>query len=310
MSGVLDRMAQRALGLLPVVQPLVAPRYAESPRAFAVGPDMAAGLETTVETEAAAPVRARERDARKPSITESDGPVQPQEDKQEVRPEDGSEVRGPANRPGAPRLGAPKSATLKPAILNPAILNPATAQPGSLEKISQLRPPVQRSSQPAVEAGAEVTTELRSQPAETQVMIEDWNRGRTTQAPKPLAHLERMGPQRETAKPEGMREDRKTSAAMGALSTQDEPSRQQIVRPPQSPIGNRAVAAPSLVADRRAIPQGERQAAQEKTEVHISIGNIELRAPRVETRRAAPAQPFKPRVSLDDFLRRGQETRS
>lgn len=41
--------------------------------------------------------------------------------------------------------------------------------------------------------------------------------------------------------------------------------------------------------------------AEERTEIHISIGSIELRAPRTE---AGPKPaPFKPRVSLDEFLR-------
>jgi hypothetical protein len=42
--------------------------------------------------------------------------------------------------------------------------------------------------------------------------------------------------------------------------------------------------------------------AEPKTEIHISIGSIELRAPRTETR-PQPA-PFRPRVTLDDFLNR------
>jgi hypothetical protein len=42
--------------------------------------------------------------------------------------------------------------------------------------------------------------------------------------------------------------------------------------------------------------------AEQQTEIHISIGSIELRAPRTETR-PKPA-PFRPRVTLDEFLRR------
>jgi hypothetical protein len=42
----------------------------------------------------------------------------------------------------------------------------------------------------------------------------------------------------------------------------------------------------------------------EHTEIHITIGSVELRAPRV-----APAPPkapaFRPRVTLDEFLKRG-----
>ncbi|MGA7314744.1 MAG: hypothetical protein WBX22_12315 [Silvibacterium sp.] len=41
--------------------------------------------------------------------------------------------------------------------------------------------------------------------------------------------------------------------------------------------------------------------AEERTEIHISIGSIELRAPRIE---AGPKPaPFKPHVTLDEFLR-------
>lgn len=44
---------------------------------------------------------------------------------------------------------------------------------------------------------------------------------------------------------------------------------------------------------------------EEKTEIHISIGNIELRSARAETR--PQLAPFRPRVTLDEFLRRGSE---
>ncbi len=42
----------------------------------------------------------------------------------------------------------------------------------------------------------------------------------------------------------------------------------------------------------------------EQTEIHITIGSVELRAPRVAP--APPkAPPFRPRVTLDEFLKRG-----
>ncbi len=43
------------------------------------------------------------------------------------------------------------------------------------------------------------------------------------------------------------------------------------------------------------------ESATEHTEIHVTIGSIELRAPRAETPRQAA--PFKPRVTLDDYLR-------
>lgn len=48
-----------------------------------------------------------------------------------------------------------------------------------------------------------------------------------------------------------------------------------------------------------------KQQAERGSEIRISIGTIELRAPRAENKPAAPA--FRPRVSLDDFLHRKPE---
>ncbi len=47
--------------------------------------------------------------------------------------------------------------------------------------------------------------------------------------------------------------------------------------------------------------------AEERTEIHISIGSIELRAPRTES--GPKPAPFKPRVTLDEFLRGKPGTR-
>ena len=46
---------------------------------------------------------------------------------------------------------------------------------------------------------------------------------------------------------------------------------------------------------------------EEHTAVHISIGSIEFRTPKVESR--PQAAPFQPRVTLDQFLRGTQEAR-
>ncbi len=53
-------------------------------------------------------------------------------------------------------------------------------------------------------------------------------------------------------------------------------------------------AAPGIPAAAPVIETGER------TEIHITIGSIELRAPRTE----AKATPFRPSVTLDEFLKR------
>jgi hypothetical protein len=41
----------------------------------------------------------------------------------------------------------------------------------------------------------------------------------------------------------------------------------------------------------------------EHTAIHITIGTVELRSPRVAP--SAPKVPFRPRVTLDEFLKRG-----
>ncbi len=78
---------------------------------------------------------------------------------------------------------------------------------------------------------------------------------------------------------------------------------------PRSAAGSRERRQPQ--EDRVVAPQSGRAATLEgsgdprsepRTEIHISIGSVELRAPRLEARRQ-PA-PFRPRVTLDDFLGR------
>ena len=71
-------------------------------------------------------------------------------------------------------------------------------------------------------------------------------------------------------------------------------SRKGLTREPQIEVRSEQRSAESP-SELHAAP------AEERTEIHISIGSIELRAPRTEVR-PKPA-PFKPRVTLDAFLR-------
>jgi hypothetical protein len=57
----------------------------------------------------------------------------------------------------------------------------------------------------------------------------------------------------------------------------------------------------------QAAPAGSSAPADQKAEIHISIGSIELR-PAPESK-PAPPLPFRPRVSLEDFLGRKAEGR-
>lgn len=290
MSGVLDRMARRALGTLPAVQPLMTPRYArmrEEPRGPAAEPGM------TAETETIAPVRARQGDARKRPVADRDRDAQQQDDK----PDNSFQSSSQGRRPRKDFKTAEKIVEAHEPVM-------PVSRPADLgERQSS---PMQSKSQPGVERreveAGHLETELR--PAQAG------KRSERAQTARAGPYLERMDPRREDAKAEAMREKRETSAIGSALSRKDAPLLHEIVRSSDSPKSNRWVAEPPLKIDRRTTPQGERRAAEpaeEKADIHISIGSIELRAPRAEPR-PQPA-PFRPRVTLDEFLRRRQETR-
>jgi hypothetical protein len=247
MSGVLDRMAKRALGALPTVQPLMAPRYAqmrEEPSRSA------AELERSVETEAEAPVRMNEAGSgtRRPET----GEFEWREDRSGTATESvrGLEARIPAEQQGH-----------------------ATAQPAAQR---ELRTRQDRESEPAGAARV-------AEPAPRLKLTGRW----------PESSVPTLGKDR----PSG--DDADGSTALG----RDE-SRRGTANSRQS-RGEQKISEFSALPARRSGQERTRQVvppAEEKTEINISIGSIEMRAPRVE-QRPQPA-PFRPRVTLDEFLRR------
>jgi hypothetical protein len=75
------------------------------------------------------------------------------------------------------------------------------------------------------------------------------------------------------------------------------------------PMRKSPAPTPSLERRRtRPVRSESVAAADKKPEIHISIGSIELRAAPAEAKPATPA-PFRPRVSLQDFLNRKPEAR-
>jgi len=73
---------------------------------------------------------------------------------------------------------------------------------------------------------------------------------------------------------------------------------------PKAKLEQRAATRDISAVRNEADAAGSAMDAAEHTEIHITIGSVELRAPRV-----APAPPkaptFRPRVTLDEFLKRG-----
>lgn len=283
MSGVLDRMAQRALGTLPAVRPPMAPRYTETSR------PATAELEITAETEAIAPIPARKSDARKQLAVGSEREMQAQGDS----PIDGRRILN-------------SSATRK-RIDNAPEQEVQVSAPADRGQRQPL--PIERASQPGAGRNRDFAAEHSdtAHPAADLRPAEAINRSQAAPAAKATPHLERMEPHNENAEP--MREMREASDIGNALVPINEPSRPALTAHSDSPKSSRSVAAPPLQIDRRTTPREPQpaQPVEEKTEIHISIGSIELRAPRVEPS-PQPAS-FRPRVTLDDFLRRRQETR-
>ncbi len=277
MSGVLDRMAQRALGTLPAVRPPMAPRYTETLR------PTAAELEMTAETEAIVSIAARKSDARERLAVGSE-----------------REAQAPENTPiGGRRIL--NSSTTRKRIDNAPEQELRLSAPD--ERGRRQLPPIERGRHFAAEhseAAPPEAAQLR--------LAEAMHRDRITPTANAVPHIERMEPHSENSEP--MREQREASKIGSALIPKSDSVRPEISAHSDSPKSSRSVAPPPLQIDRRGAPQREPRPAQpveETTEIHISIGSIELRAPHVESR--PQAAPFRPRVTLDDFLRRGQETR-
>lgn len=277
MSGVLDRMAKRALGALDGVQPLLAPRFAPLPGetgASSVAPEIA------LETDTPSPAR-------------------------EGAAGDAARIDGstPATE-SAPRQRLPAMSILPIAGRSSSDLSPRPSRPiESGTGAAAVTTPDQLSRMPAAEAT----------PAQGDIAASSH-----TALPGTAHSIE--GPQREPDAKPAM-----ASAPPGQIvprsSDMVEAGREanEIVSTNPSPAGG----VPPVRISSRELPKSLQPSSprtpavppppaapvsDQKTEIHITIGSIELRAPRTEAK--APAAPFRPRVTLNDFLRRGQEGRS
>jgi hypothetical protein len=248
MSGVLERMAKRALGALPTVQPLTAPHYAPPPRGLR---ESLLELETSLELP----------------------PLDP-----------GMESR----KPGNPRTQADVAA--------------GTRERREQSEISPAPPPVRAQTRPAPDRTQSVAppflqradADLRTAPAVKR-----------EQEPEPGD----AGAVRANASaPRAARPSQGRNLLVGLDDATDAEFAAKPPAPPQRPPSVKETpAGPGRDWQSiRTLPPSREAAApvEPKTEVHISIGSIELRAPRMD---AKPAAPFRPKVTLEDFLRRNRE---
>jgi len=259
MSGVLERMAKRALGALPSVQPLASPQFATP----AVGlRESVPELETDLEIEG--PVRSATQEAENLSPEQS------------ARSRRKREKRGPL--PTSELSPQPVRAEARTRQTRIRSLNPnseeLTPQPKPEGKLNLSNEP-SLNSDPALEMEPGDTSFLPPMEHTARAPGEDANA--KTGAPPATEIEEQIVLHKRSEIPVREKEDHPISAAR-------ERNRQATLR-----------ALPGQAA----IP------VEQKAEINISIGSIELRAPRVDARPQAPA--FRPRVSLDDFLHRKPE---
>jgi hypothetical protein len=284
MSGLLERMAKRAHGTLDGVQPLIAPKFAPAARA---GRDPLAKLPRPLAMRAAlpgedgverefteAPMELRQEDVpvaatRRPAarVGKRSGSKLPIDADERSRDVPGAEAA--AGHPVAESMTDPESRELRRGAV--AARAPGDVGHGLQRAVSgpKIEGPVRGAGDSAVAADA-------GEDSDAGAAIAQQSDRRTVFADSPPPTHRR-----------GEADD----------STTDWADAQ-----PGRAIAQRAAGAHATrVGDQR-----ERIAEpEEKAEIHISIGNIELRAARAETR-PQPA-PFRPRVTLEEFLRRKTE---
>jgi hypothetical protein len=281
MSGVLERMAQRALGALPTVQPLLTPHFAPADRGSRETPlapntqlDHHKRLEIDAPPARAKPARPRVREAA-----------------------DEWQRPGPEHGTTSERVAAP--------------LTPAGEEPPTRIDGPELQGPIQpfkRIAEPRVEA---FNTISGPNPV-TEALVSQ----------EPTPHVQQIGGglhrQPELRKPAVpvIASEQYANEAPVHLSDPPEEDRTTTLPPKKPGELPPDIHAASPVANRiqRAVgtPRRDRRgavvltsSAEQKAEIHISIGRIELRAPRPEVN--PPATPFRPHVTLEEFLHRKPE---
>ena len=140
----------------------------------------------------------------------------------------------------------------------------------------------------------EGTLDAASQPNDLQDLLTEHSR-ETTAAPRP---------QPPTLEARSIRqESEEVSEPPANVAQPSDPAPRSLEASQQHKDSYRPKDRTAIAASRQAAEiAGPLETSAEHTEIHISIGSIEVRAPQVEAPRKAA--PFKPRVTLDDFLRR------
>jgi hypothetical protein len=278
MSGVLERMAKRARGALPTVEPRTAPRFAPPESGSAGVGTSAFGIEE-ISSEAESPANRRENTQKKMRRSELDEDKAPREIRET---HDAAPVREQVRRATANQasrgMDVDRQRDSQPRLQPKPQANP---EPES-KQASDSSLKSNDSERGSKEIGIEESHEFTVRAAMTRTPEE------TTLEPSQIES--KIASNRENNRENG--EEAETPAIRRNNRVQEREAQAIEVR--SAARKEAAMLAPTLDGS-----------AEQRTEIHISIGNIELRAPRVEAR--LQAAPFRPRVTLDDYLRRKPE---
>jgi len=265
MSGVLDRMVQRSRGELPAVEPLVSPRRT----AAALRPGLAEAIEER-EAQPGAPEPPRQT-------------ASPEKRRQPAFEMDATVPQAPAGRPEAAEVEESRRPAKKAAPANRS--HEAPDRPPMLTRDREkVEIEAARDTADPAHAAPRAKTKPERTTAEAQTASLP---GGEVVAPT-LAEAREPGPAAQQMR--GATPIKRNEIELEAKPASMATAPLAALPAPAAPHA----AAPGIPAEAKQIEAGEH------TEIHITIGSIELRAPRTETQ----APPFRPRVTLDEFLRR------
>lgn len=296
MSGVLDRMAKRALGALPTVEPRSEPLFAQQTAGSGGAEAPVSGMqEVNAEVESSRGGGERSSRRTRQTLGEENQP-----------PNSRSKCEDEFSAREAARPTAPTPARANASNGELAIAEPPSRTAETYSEDSAPHEDVAEGLVKPKQANAESRTRKINVEAEPETFAVLEQR----KASAPIAGERAANPIRGLA--EAGQEALLTSTLIERIVEAEEShergeGQEPLVRSSAKAARQRNQPEQRVTARNESKALALDSPAEQKTEIHISIGSIELRAPRVEAR--PPAAPFRPRVTLDEFLRRKPEAR-
>jgi len=304
-------MAKRALGALPKVEPRSAPLFAPAAAGLAgVGSHDSGIQEVSAEVESSRGGVDRWQRSRQRLSEEGRLRNQPGENLQEI-PVRGA-IRPESPAPARANAGGPESAIWESAITEPRSSQTQIPREAAARSGAATENPAQqrqlRSGQRIEEQAGKLEAEEEREAEGVAGVIEQRKTSGPTAGARATTEGRAVGEVLERG--EARQEAILTSALIERIveveKAQERSEELELAVRPGAKTATQQRQPEQRIAARNETKASLPDApAEQKTEIHISIGSIELRAPRVEAR--PQAAPFRPRLTLNDFLRRKPE---